>query len=241
MSCVVDSKLNVAVSDAQVEAFKTWAKERYENYNNYKTGMRRDNSVEVYVRSNILPQEMKSVWREAEPYTKVVSDDLRIKRLMLYRRRIQNKVRYMSVHLGELTYEEEVAEERRQKRERVRQQREEEERQRIRMEEMEVFRQQEGVIVVDIPLRGVEGVPRTIMKGVTTYKKKQLTSEELKEPMKEDCSICMEKHDMCSVIEGPCGHQFGKSCFERWVNNSRYIVKCPLCRGDCTEVCEYVA
>ena len=62
----------------------------------------------------------------------------------------------------------------------------------------------------------------------------EISEEEALLPMKDDCSICMEKHTRISVVHAPCGHQFGKVCFEQWIKMCPYIVSCPLCRAHCT-------
>jgi hypothetical protein len=70
------------------------------------------------------------------------------------------------------------------------------------------------------------------------YTTVEISKEEALLPMKDDCPICMEKHTQNSVVHAPCGHQFGKVCFEQWTKMCPYIVSCPLCRAHCTTLRE---
>jgi len=73
------------------------------------------------------------------------------------------------------------------------------------------------------------------------YNKKEIGKEEGLLAMEEDCCICMDKHELNSVVEGPCGHKVGKWCFEEWSKKCRSgCVTCPLCRANCNEVSEMV-
>jgi len=70
------------------------------------------------------------------------------------------------------------------------------------------------------------------------YTKKEIENLDAIKGMKDECCICMEKHSINKVIEGKCGHQMGKSCFQEWANKSKGHVYCPLCRGNCDTVWE---
>jgi hypothetical protein len=72
------------------------------------------------------------------------------------------------------------------------------------------------------------------------YTKKEIKFQEAAKGMKDDCCICMEKHSINTVIEGKCGHQMGKGCFQQWANKSKGHVYCPLCRGNCDTVWELI-
>ena len=70
------------------------------------------------------------------------------------------------------------------------------------------------------------------------YTKKEIENLDAIKGMKDNCCICMEEHSINKVIEGACGHQMGKSCFQKWANKSKGHVYCPLCRGNCDTVWE---
>ena len=96
----------LTITEEQINAFKTWARERYSDYEAYKTGSQTQNYVDVYIRTNILPPEMKAVWDESERYVGMRTYNPiynpTISELKLYRKKIQQKVRYMKDKLGKL-------------------------------------------------------------------------------------------------------------------------------------------
>jgi len=78
-------------------------------------------------------------------------------------------------------------------------------------------------------------------KSVLVFKTTAISEELALKPMKDDCSICLDKHELNSVVECPCGHQFGKYCFQEWSKKCTTAnIGCPLCRGNCNQVTEYV-
>jgi len=73
------------------------------------------------------------------------------------------------------------------------------------------------------------------------FKTAAISEEQASTPMKEDCCICLSSHELNAVVEGPCGHQFGKCCFQEWSKKcTNAAVACPLCRGNCNQVTEFV-
>lgn len=89
----------------------------------------------------------------------------------------------------------------------------------------------------DVMRREGGGVP-----PVVKFNKKEIGKEEGLMSMEEDCCICMDKHQLNSVIQGSCGHVIGKCCFEEWSKKcGSGCVTCPLCRANCNEVSEMVA
>jgi hypothetical protein len=51
-----------------------------------------------------------------------------------------------------------------------------------------------------------------------------------------DCSLCLESHDLRHLVKTSCGHYFGKKCFAALLKN-RFeehdsTIKCPNCRND---------
>jgi hypothetical protein len=47
---------------------------------------------------------------------------------------------------------------------------------------------------------------------------------------KEPCSICFETHIKGESLETLCGHEFGKECYEQWINSANGNRCCPTCR-----------
>ena len=233
---VIDGKVSVPVSMEQKEEFKTWVKELYVDHASYKAALRTDDTVDRYIRSKIFTEDMKRVWVESEYYVNVRSDDLGVKRVQIYRQRLLSKIKYMKTKLGEFAYKEEIVEFRRQERERIRQESENRRRQfmRILINEIGEDRYRLLMNTPGITEANIEQyLGKVIVSYVTT---KELSQEEKNTLMKDDCCICMEKHTMDSVIEGKCGHQMGKCCFQEWVKKSKGHVYCPLCRGVCDTV-----
>ena len=251
MSVVIDSKVSIPMSNADKFAFKTWIRDKYVDYASYKAALRNDNSIDTYVRTNILTQDMKTMWIESESYVNVKSDDLGVKRIQLYRSRINNKVKYMKMKLGEFAYKEELLAIRRQEQERVRLANERRRADLIRILTNEIGEERYREFIISNPqvteanmlsYLSMSRRNRNIVKlGVNvTYTKKEISQEDAESLMTDDCCICMEKHTLNSVIQGSCGHQIGKCCFQEWANKSKTNVYCPLCRADCNHVSELV-
>jgi hypothetical protein len=247
MSVVIDSKVSVSVTNEQKLAFKTWIREKYVDYTSYKSALRNDPSIDDYIRANILTEDMKTMWVESEPYVNVVSTDLRVKRIQLYRTRIIKKVKYMITKLGEFAYNEEIQEQRRVVEQRIREQAEARRHQSLMirnyfMNELGEERFHElmntpGVTDANYVERATDLL--TIRVKIS-YTKKEISEQEAETLMAEECCICMDKHTMNSVVQGKCGHQIGKACFQEWASKCASHVSCPLCRTSCGSVTEYV-
>jgi len=76
------------------------------------------------------------------------------------------------------------------------------------------------------------------VKSNVSYRKTYIPQDEAQTLMKDECCICMEKHTMDSIVQGKCGHQMGKCCFQEWAKKSTNHVYCPLCRGNCNTMSE---
>lgn len=243
---VIDSKVSVPMTNEQKQSYKEWLREKYSDYESYKRSMREDESIERYIRTNILTEDMKTILMESEAYVNVRSEELGVKRMQLYRQRIMNKMKYMKTKLGEYAYKEEIQEIRRQERERARVDTENRRINFLRMLMNEIGEERYRVLMntpginennifeyVRIQRPAQETGPVSVK-----YTKKEINEKEAMEGMKDDCCICMEKHSMNTVIECKCGHQMGKCCFQEWANKSKGHVYCPLCRGNCDTVWE---
>lgn len=219
MSAIINSSLTVPVTYDQVNAFKTWARETYATYAAYNAeSSRSDNPIYLYIRSNILTPEMNTVLIESEPFVRTRLNDSHVKELKMNRKRVNDKIRYMKTKLGKLAFKEEAEQLRLEAAYRAFAP--------IFLEQLRQERQRLGLPERRLPV---------------SYKITKISKLDAQLPMLDDCCICMEKHQLNSVIEGPCGHKLGKTCFKEWVTKCKHTVTCPLCRVTCNEVLEIVS
>lgn len=224
----ITDSLVFPVTDGQVIAFSVWAIHTYGTYNSY-LGAFKAPALDTYIRTHILPLEMKSILRETEPYIGVNHCDIHISRLQSYRKRILDKIKYMKGKLGKLAFSIDAAEIRRVKREAALMRR-----QQIEALEMQQ-RQYYAEYAREVLLR-LEIAPVTIVT-------KQLTKEEADTRVMEDnCVICMDTHKMTDACTTNCGHQFGRACLTKWTNlgHSTGRTRCPICRTAVTEMTQYI-
>ena len=223
----ITDSLVFPVTDGQVEAFGTWIKNIYGSYNGY-LGALNSPAIDKYIRTHILPLDMKSVLRETEPYIGVKHCDIHIKRLQLYRERILAKIKYMKGKLGKLVFPVIAAQIRRDKRDEVIRRRQAIEEARLRYQQlMAVY------VVVDRLRFGIPSMPSTMTHTIV---QKQLSKEEADTCcMDDDCVICLSTHKMMDACTINCGHQFGRICLAKWKNDT-----CPLCRTTIKEITEFV-
>lgn len=283
-SATINSSLTVPVTDEQLNAFKTWARERYATHAAYNEAAKTSNNdINEYIITNILPSEMKAILVESEPFVGSRSTDLRVKEIQLNRRRVNNKVRYMKNKLGKSVFREEdvitiieqrntrISDARRRFRQILRVTNPTfvvaEERARhdrvIRSYIMRLLEEANFLISVYFVLQVNAALELECLQAIAigmnrtttwnhlinllsrqrevVFKTTAISEEVASKPMKEDCSICLNNHEMNDVIEGPCGHQFGKYCFQEWTKKcSAANVGCPLCRGNCNQVTEFI-
>jgi len=232
------------VTDGQVEAFSAWAQNTCGTYNGY-IGAFKAPAIDKYIRTHILPMEMKSILRETEPYIGVNHCDIHISRLQMYRKRILDKIKYMKGKLGKLAFPIEAEQIRRNEREAIIRRRQQIEA--LRMQQQQYFAAYAEAVRLGLefsPEMGPEIAPIAIVT-------KQLTKEEAVTCVMDDnCVICMDTHNMIDACTTNCGHQFGSACLTKWSklagHNHNYHVgyhagtKCPLCRTIITEMTKYV-
>ena len=61
-------------------------------------------------------------------------------------------------------------------------------------------------------------------------------------PLDDCCGICCENHTLANCSTTQCGHYFGASCFDTWVNtrhNGNMALTCPMCNTIVTTVTKY--
>ena len=221
----ITDSLVFPVTDGHVISFSIWAIHTYGTYDSY-LGAFKAPALDTYIRTHILPLEMKSVLRETEPYIGVKHVDIHISRLQRYRKLILDKIKYMKGKLGKLAFPIEAAEIRRVKREAALIRRQVQEAREMQQ------RQYYAEYAREVLLR-LEIAPISIVT-------KQLTKEEV--VMEDNCVICMDTHKMTDACTTNCGHQFGRACLTKWTNlgHSTGRTRCPICRTAVTEMTQYI-
>jgi hypothetical protein len=216
------------VTDGQVSAFSTWAQNKYGTYNSYLGALKeKAPTIDIYIRTHILPLEMKSILRETEPYIGVKHGDFHMSRLQMYRKRILKKIEYMKGKLGKLAFPIEARQiiidnrvaflSRRQA-----------------IVDEHIYRQQYFAQYEEDVRLGLQFSPESPPPRII---QKQLTNEEAETcVMDHDCVICMTQHKMIDACITNCGHQFGRACLTKWNNIDH---SCPICRRTIKETTEF--
>uniref|UniRef100_A0A6C0HHY1 RING-type domain-containing protein n=1 Tax=viral metagenome TaxID=1070528 RepID=A0A6C0HHY1_9ZZZZ len=215
MDIIISTSKVIPTSTEQVESFSAWATGKYQTYKEYMNPTQKE-EISKRIRSNIFTVEMKSMWRDTEPYVGMKTPDIHIGRLLVYRKRLEEKLKFMREKLGKLAFPVEAASIR--------------EHQRVESSRRRLERQA-PVAVVSMWLPEHQG------QGLIPKVFKQLTEEEAKAKMEEACAICMNHHSMVHTCLVNCGHRFGAACFKKWSDKH---ANCPLCRTWCTEITEYI-
>ena len=82
------------------------------------------------------------------------------------------------------------------------------------------------------PLRPV--VRKNPLERYKTIKKADFDA-----PCADSCPICLEIHTKGDSLTTECDHEFGKGCYNFWMNSLSSNKKCPTCRKDCPKVTYY--
>ena len=214
MDVIISTSNVIPTTAEQVRAFSAWATGKYDTFKEYSNLTQRE-EISVWIRSNIFTPEMKSIWRETEPYVGIDVTDLHMGRLLVYRKRLHGKIKYMRGKLGKLAFPAEAA--------RIR------EHLRNLAARRLFFRQAPPAVILYYQPEPDLRIPKIV---------KPLSEEEATAPMEEECVICMSKHQMVESCVINCGHRFGAACLGKW--NQKHA-SCPLCRTLCTEITVYTA
>ena len=103
------SDIQLNPSAEQKQQFRIWATTKYGTYEEYLAPAEQ-NVVGIYIRTHIFTIEMKSVWRETEPYVGVnYYTDIHVNRLQLYRKTLVAKIKCLIANLGKLSFPIEAA------------------------------------------------------------------------------------------------------------------------------------
>ena len=220
MDSVITTSKVIMTTPEQVQSFSAWATGKYSTYKEYANPTQTE-EIAVHIRTNIFTTDMKSIWRESEPYVGLPILDLHMSRVMIYRKRLEGKIKYMREKLGMLAFPVEAAQIR--------------ERQRIETARRRMQRHAPREVVIMLLPADHYNEQQGLIPSVVM----QLSDEEATSPMEEDCVICMSNHTIVeSCMLNNCGHRFGATCFEKW---SHKHANCPLCRKWCTEITKYTS
>ena len=72
----------------------------------------------------------------------------------------------------------------------------------------------------------------------------KIVMDPIKQPQTQECSICFENHSYNDLIKTSCGHYFGHSCYNKWIQisveqNEDNVVTCPYCRTENPSFSQY--
>ena len=82
------------------------------------------------------------------------------------------------------------------------------------------------------PLRPV--VRRNPLEKMVTIKKADFEA-----PCIDSCPICLDIHKKGDSLTTECNHEFGKDCYNFWMNSLSSNKKCPTCRKETPRVTMY--
>ena len=82
------------------------------------------------------------------------------------------------------------------------------------------------------PLRPV--VRRNPLEKMVTIKKADFEA-----PCIDPCPICLDIHKKGDSLTTECNHEFGKDCYNFWMNSLSSNKKCPTCRKETPRVTMY--
>ena len=99
---------NIQVTDAQIEAFRIWAIEKYGNYRVYNEAVKSE-ELTNYIRRYILSHEMKKILQKTDIYVGIRSNDPQITSLQISRQSILIKICFLKLNLGRLAFPQEVS------------------------------------------------------------------------------------------------------------------------------------
>lgn len=234
----ITSSVVLPVTDAQMTAFSAWVINTYVTYDGYMSAIKSP-AIDTYIKTHILPQEMKEVLRRAQPYIGERCVDVNIQWLLLNSRKVTAKMNNLKGKIGTLTFPIEATQVRRVNRVAATSRRRDREASQLRYEqERQAYidhmnatyesRTQEIYARRDAMSAKVYPYPPTV--------KIQLSEEDAKTcVMDDDCVICLAQHKMVDACTINCGHQFGRLCLAKWKKDT-----CPLCRTEITETTVFI-
>ena len=219
----ITSSVVLPVTDAQMTALSAWVIETYVTYDGYQAAIKSP-EIDTYIKTHILPEDMKTVLRVSERYRGEKWGDVTIQTLLLYRRRVTAKMKNLKDKVGTMTFPNESAQMRRINRDAATSRRLVREAEQLRYEQqMQAFRERERRDAKVYPFPEIQ-LPTIV------------TLTEADACMDDDCVICLVQHKMTDACTINCGHQFGSACLTKWKKDT-----CPLCRTKITETTVFIA
>jgi hypothetical protein len=202
---------SIPVTDEQVNAFKTWVKERYGGREEFQIELRNKNRgvLEYYFVYNIFSKELADVFEQSTPYVDVVSVQPDILLLQLYRRRLDIKISRTSTDLIKRAFPRE--EDDKPVSHSLKLQRH------ITQLKFEHYWQFQGRVLRYTILH--KPTPTEVCSFIPIV-----------------CGICLTPHTMLDTCVTKCGHEFGAKCLREWDFKT-----CPTCSNFYHEVTEFVA
>jgi hypothetical protein len=95
-------------------------------------------------------------------------------------------------------------------------------------------------IVQPIVLNGPYTAPlRPVVRKNPLEQYKTIKKADFEAHCTDSCSICLEIHTKGDSLTTECNHEFGKDCYNFWMNSLSSNKKCPTCRKDCPKVTYY--
>jgi hypothetical protein len=228
----ITSSVVLPVTDAQMTAFSVWILNTYVTYE-VVMGAIKSPAIDTYIKTHILPQEMKEILRRSQPYIGEKCGDIYVHRLLIDRRRVIAKMTNLKGKIVSMTFPIEAAQTR------IFLRNEATSRRLIR-EATQLRYQQERQAYIDRMHETYESRSREI-DARREAREKVLLFPEIKLPtivtlsekdalMDDVCVICLNQHKMTDACTINCGHQFGSACLAKWKKDT-----CPLCRTKVTE------
>ena len=220
----ISSTVVLPVTDAQMTAFSAWVINKYVTYD-VVMGAIKSSEIDTYIKTHILPQEMKHVLHVTERFRGEKWGDVNIQWMLLNRRRVTAKMNNLKGKIVTRTFPIEAALSRRGQRAAATSRRQAREAEQLRYE------QERHAYYAAVERRDAKVYPYPLT--IT----KQLSAEEAETcVMDDDCAICLHNHKMTDACTINCGHQFGSACLSKWKKDT-----CPLCRTKVTETTVFVA
>ena len=220
----ITSSVVLPVTDAQMTSFSEWVINTYVTYDSFM-GAIKSPAIDTYIKTHILPHEMQSVLRRAEPFIGEKRGDIYVHRLLIDRRRVIAKMNNLKDKIVTRLFPIEAAQIRRDKRAAALYRRQLREATQIRLDQQTLAYRD---YMIERRGRGLP-FPEINLPTIVTL---TLTEEETL--MDDDCVICLTQHKMTDACTINCGHQFGSVCLSSWKKDT-----CPLCRTRVTEITEY--
>ena len=96
----ISAGLTLPIADETKQLYIDLCRDRYRTPAAYKAACN-GGILDSYIRTHMFTKDMYAVWKDSEQYVGLVTDDAAIKKLQLYRKRLQSKINNMKLRLGQ--------------------------------------------------------------------------------------------------------------------------------------------